>query len=109
MSKKSRRKKQKQSPSRRFPWLWPAIGGALLLIIGGAMLLGRSSTDVVEVDPNFSPEVSGAPRLVIDQTTIDEGDLKINTMVRTSFRLQNVGDQPLQILGEPAVELVEGC
>ena len=111
MSKKSRRKKQKHSPSRRFPWLWVAIGGALLLIIGGAMLmlLGRPSTDVVEVDSNFSPEVSGAPRLAIDQTLIDEGDVKVNTMIQTSFRLQNVGDQPLRILGEPAVELVEGC
>jgi hypothetical protein len=25
------------------------------------------------------------------------------------FRLKNVGDRPLHIIGEPAVKLVEGC
>jgi len=29
--------------------------------------------------------------------------------VQTTFRLSHVGDQPLQILGVPEVELVAGC
>jgi hypothetical protein len=40
---------------------------------------------------------------------VDEGYRKFNTSVRTTFRLSNVGDQPLQILGQPQVQLVEGC
>jgi hypothetical protein len=102
MAKKSRRKQQQ---TRRTPWLWGILGGALLLIIGGVWLAWPNNN----IDPSFEPEVTGAPRLVVDQTTIDEGDVKVNTQIRTAYRLQNVGDQPLKILGEPAVELVEGC
>jgi hypothetical protein len=40
---------------------------------------------------------------------VDEGYVRFNVPVRTTFRLSNVGDQPLQILGQPQVELVEGC
>jgi hypothetical protein len=46
---------------------------------------------------------------VVDQTTIDEGDVKLGQTIRSAFRLQNAGDQPLQILGEPQVEVIEGC
>ena len=104
------RKKQKtikgaQSAAQRPWWLWVVLGGALLLVIGGVWLAWPSNN----VDPNFEPEVTGAPRLVVDQITIDEGDVQVNTQIRTAYRLQNVGDQPLKILGEPAVELVEGC
>jgi hypothetical protein len=103
MAKKSRRKQQRQA--RRTPWSWAVLGGALLLIIGGVWLAWPGNT----TDPNFESQVTGAPRLVVDQTTIDEGDVKVNTQIRTAYRLQNVGDQPLKILGEPAVELIEGC
>jgi hypothetical protein len=40
---------------------------------------------------------------------VDEGYLKLGTSIQTTFRLSNVGTQPLQILGEPQVQLVEGC
>jgi hypothetical protein len=116
MAKKSRRRRQKpSSTSHRSPWLWAAIGGALLLIIGGVWLAwpvnqaDPNNVSPAGVDPNFAPEVTGAPRLAVEQITIDEGNVKVNTPIRTAFRLQNVGDQPLKILGEPAVELVEGC
>ena len=113
MAKKRRRKQQKQAGG--IPWLWAVLGGALILIVGGVWLiwpLNQTESNTVSlaaVDHNFEPEVTGAPRLVVDQTTIDEGDVKVNTQIRTAYRLQNVGDQPLKILGEPAVELVEGC
>ena len=114
------RKKQKtikgtQSAAQRPWWLWTVLGGALLLIIAGVWLtwpvnqIESNTVSPAAVDPNFEPEVTGAPRLVVDQTTIDEGEVKVNTQIRTAYRLQNVGDQPLKILGEPAVELVEGC
>jgi hypothetical protein len=109
MSKKSRyyKKRKKSPPPRRFSWMWlAAVGGALLLIAGG---LGIAWTSSGAASPAVTPEVTGAPRLAVDQTVIDEGYVRLNSTVRTAFRLRNVGDQPLRILGEPQVELVEGC
>jgi hypothetical protein len=49
------------------------------------------------------------PRLAVDRTTIDDGNVKFNTPLQAVFILNNTGNQPLQILGEPQVELIEGC
>jgi hypothetical protein len=63
-----------------------------------------------QFDPNFVPEITGAPRLeVLPQDVIDYGDIKLNTTINTEYTVRNVGDEPLTILGEPRVELVEGC
>ncbi len=104
MSQNTYRKK-KQVASRRPPWLWLAVGSALLLLVAGLAFVWSSD----QTDPNFVPEVTGSPRLSVESEVIDEGDVKLNKTIRTTFRLKNVGDQPLKILGEPAVELVEGC
>lgn len=108
MSKKirSKRKRKQSPPSRQFPWLWLAAGAALLLVAGGlAVIWVSSSTDLAGV----APEIAGAPKLVVDQTIVDEGYLKYNTPVQSAFRLSNAGDQPLKILGEPQVVLAAGC
>ena len=107
MSKKKSRYKRKQAPPpRRIPWMWIAVGSALLLVAGGLAFVWSSGQ---QTDPNFTPEVTGSPRLSVEQDRIDEGDIKLNKTIRTAFRLKNVGDQPLYIKGEPVVELVEGC
>ncbi len=106
MSKNSRHKKKQSPPPRRIPWLWLAVGSALLLVAAGLIFVWNSGQTA---DPNFTPEITGSPRLSVEQTEIDEGDIKLNKTIRTAFRLKNVGDQPLQIKGEPVVELVEGC
>jgi hypothetical protein len=105
MSKKSRRKKKRQP--RQTPWLWLALGGALVLIVGAflALRLQPGSED----EAPGAPQAGGAPRLVVDQTTIDEGYIKYDVPIRTTFRLSNVGDQPLEIQGTPQVSLVQGC
>ncbi|MFQ5577790.1 MAG: hypothetical protein ACE5G8_12480 [Anaerolineae bacterium] len=105
MSKKVKRT-IKKAPARRVPWLWALIAGGALVIAGGLAVLWPS-TNAAPAD--FNPEATGAPRLAVDQAEIDEGYIKLNNTIRTDFRLKNVGDQPLQILGEPQVELVEGC
>ena len=106
MNKKNRTsysQSQAQSPQRN--WWWVLVGLALLLVAAGALLLWRP----FQAEPDFVPEVSGAPRLAVDQTTLDAGDVKFETPVQAAFRLRNVGDKPLQLLGEPQVELIEGC
>jgi len=111
MSKKTKRdgdQEQQAWYSARWPWL--IVGGAALGLVAGMALSSRTTTapPAAPVEPQVS-EVSGAPRLAVDQTEIDEGYVIIGSPVRTTFRLSNVGDQPLKLLGEPEVELELGC
>ena len=110
MSKKSQRKKKRkkgQPPPRRFPWLWLALGGVAVLVVGALALQPWSGDD--DESPPVTPQVFGSPRLQVDRTTVDEGYVKYDVPVRSTFRLRNVGDQPLNILETPQVELVRGC
>jgi hypothetical protein len=108
MSNKSRRnkkKKRRQPSSRQSPWLWLAGGGALLFVVSALLLArpwsgGGSSSTLDE---------EGSPRLVVDQTIIDEGYIKYDVPISTAFRLSNAGDGPLKILETPQVRLVDGC
>lgn len=102
MTKKIVRHKQQTSVGR-FTWIW-AAAGVLLLLVSGIVLWNR-----LDREPATPPQVTGAPRLAVEQSTIDEGDVKLGKSIRSAFRLQNVGDQPLQILREPEVEVMEGC
>ncbi len=81
------------------------VGGVLLLIIG---LINRSGGNS-SADPNFKPEVSGAPRVAVAQDTVDHGNVKLGNTIETDFQVRNIGDKDLVILGEPRVEVVEGC
>ena len=101
MSKKSGRKDVSPAPRQR-PWLWIAAGAAVVLIAGGVVVLSAQTSPT-------APVVGGAPRLAVDRTTVDEGYQKFGTPVHETFRLSNTGNQPLQILGTPQVELVQGC
>ena len=40
---------------------------------------------------------------------IDFGKVPLDIPVKATFKLSNVGDQPLQILGQPIVEVKQGC
>ena len=102
MSKKSR-SRSNQSSQRRLPWLWLGVAGALLLIVGGLLVWTSFSRR-----PAVPPQQVGAPKLAVDQQIVDEGYVQYDVPVRTTFRLSNVGDQPLEIVEAP-VQLVEGC
>jgi len=108
MSKKTaRRKKKEQSRGslRQGFWILAVVGGALLVIVAGYILAQRwSGAGTQEADQD-----AGAPRLMVNQTEIDEGYSKYDVPVRTAFRLSNVGDGPLQIIETPQVRLVDGC
>jgi len=46
----------------------------------------------------------------VDRQQIDFGKVPLDKPVKATFMLSNVGDQPLQILGEqPVVEVKQGC
>jgi hypothetical protein len=104
MRKKSKRG-YRPTRQRQLPWQWLAIGGALVLILGGLGIAWMSPN----ARPAETPVVNGSPRLVVDRTLVDEGHVKLDSPIRSQFSLSNVGDQLLQVLEEPQVELVEGC
>jgi len=94
-------------PPRRNTLPLYLAGGALLLIIIGIVLLtnlGRRSSG------SSSPvQVAGQPILLLDREQIDFGKVPLDIPVKAAFRLSNAGDQPLQILNEPVVEVKQGC
>ena len=101
MSKKKKKTvKVNRSASQRPWWLWAVAAAAVVLVVGGLAVLLTS---------NSSEPENGTPKVVVDQPIVDEGYQKLNDTVRTSFKIRNEGNASLQILGEPQVELVEGC
>jgi hypothetical protein len=88
---------------RRPRWLIPAalVGLAALIIGVGLLVLTRSQP--------FTPEVTGRPSGVVSQQHFDYGEVKLGSWIETAFTVKNVGDQPLHILQQPYIEVVEGC
>lgn len=81
-------------------------GGALLVIIIGVMLaiVGRGSSGT-----SSPAQVTGQPKLAVDQQKIDFGKVPLDIPVKATFQLSNIGDEPLQILNQPVVEVKQGC
>jgi hypothetical protein len=107
--KKHRSKKRSQSNNM---WIVAGIAGGVVLIIAALALVSRQNDAPGQktFDPNFVPEVTGAPRVeVLPQDVVDYGDVKLGTTINTVFNVRNVGDEQLVVLGEPQVELVQGC
>mgnify|MGYP001194506030 CR=1 FL=1 len=99
-------KKSKLSPepSKRPVWLIPmVVVGAIAAVLALVALVTGSR------EAPFTPQVTGAPRAELDRTSIDHGDVSFNKVVESVYRIRNVGDEPLQILGEPRVQVIEGC
>lgn len=51
----------------------------------------------------------GTPRLVVDRTMIDLGDLPYDRFVEANFTLTNAGDGVLAIAERPKVGATKGC
>lgn len=111
---KTRRKKSRTSLKQNL-WLPVVVVGALLLVGAAVVLFGQRNKNETpssgsnRFDSNFEPEVTGVPRVEVPEDFVDYGDVELGTTVTATFDVRNIGDQPLVILGEPQVELVEGC
>lgn len=101
-TKAQRAARRKQERERKSLILMIAGGGLLLAVAVFAFILNRP-------EPKAAIEVSGAPRLKVDQEKVDLGDVRLGKTVNVSFQLTNVGDQELKITDTPYVEVVEGC
>jgi len=103
MSKK--RTQRTASPPRKRPsWLLPGIVILALAAIAAivAVLAGNNQSPYV-------PEITGAPRAEVAETTIDHGPQPFGQQVESLFRVRNVGDQPLMVASNPQIETIEGC
>ncbi len=95
------------SPPKRNSLPIYLTGGALLVIILGVVLLsnlGRGASGA-----GSSAQVTGQPKLALDREQINFGKVPLDKAVQATFKLSNVGDQPLQILNQPVVEVKQGC
>ena len=112
MTRSKNQRRSRRKSNNNLQWIVGGlIGGAVLIIAAFALGVFQSDEKSSQqpFDPNFESEVSGAPRVEVNQEIVDYGDVKLGTTVNTVFNVRNIGDEPLQILGEPRVELVEGC
>lgn len=76
---------------------------AVLVALGTWFFLVKSSPQVVAAD------YRGGPRLAVDRDLVDFGNVRFEKFVTASFRLRNVGDQPLRLAVDRRVEAIEGC
>jgi hypothetical protein len=102
----ARNTESRRSPTIKRPaWLVPAVIVGVILALAAVILALVTRQQLAP----FTAEVAGAPRAALDTARIDHGTLAYSTLVESVFRLRNVGDQLLLILGRPEVELIEGC
>lgn len=116
MASKSRKKssQSRRQANNTLTWLITAAAGIVVIVVAALIVFARdedgNGPGESEFDPNFEPQVTGAPRVeVVQDDVLDYGNVKLGTTVTTEYNVRNVGDRQLVVLGEPRVELVEGC
>lgn len=101
MTRPHKRRPKKTSPS--FLLMAAIVGGGLLLFLAALSVLGGSGGRKAAI------EVTGQPRLKVDQEVVDLGEIQLGQTVEVAFVLTNVGDQPLRVTDPPYAEVVDGC
>ncbi len=101
----SQNKLKRSHKQRNRSNLWPVI----LLVAGGLLVIGAFIALRKPAPTLAAIEVKGSPSLQVDQEKVDLGDVKLGKTVEVTFKLTNVGDQPLRFSKAPYVEVAEGC
>lgn len=83
-------------------WLAISIGVATFFVMAIYLLILRQG-------PPYEPEITGRPAVQVSETRFEYGDVHYNTPITTSFQVKNIGDQTLFILGDPQIQVLEGC
>ena len=90
----------------------PRLTRAILMIVPLALLMVLAASACEEASPPASSpaqgSVAGARISVVDSDTVDFGQVPLDTMVRHTFNIQNVGSETLT-LRNVSVKVVEGC
>lgn len=110
-SHKNKRRNQKQAAKATSNGWRPSRAAIVIVsamaLLGAAFIFAPSIEN--DVPEDFVPEVTGAPRVSLSQDFVDFGDVQLNQTVEAVFHVTNVGDEVLNILDEPVVEVKEGC
>jgi hypothetical protein len=103
MVNESMQKTRLVPPRERKPMLLNVAAVALVLVALGVLAACSSGAG------GGGGSAAGGPNLAVDPEKIDFGQVKVDNVVKADFKLRNTGSQPLQIIGEPAVRVVQGC
>ncbi len=88
---------------KSFP-IWLIVAGIGLVLVAIWALVSSGGPDKAKI------EVTGAPKLKVEQEVYDYGDVKLGGVpIRTVVKVTNVGDQPLRFKEAPYIEVLEGC
>jgi hypothetical protein len=101
-STKYRRSSRRHASQPKSTILVVLLAGVAMLVL--ALLAWRNAAA-----PKAEIQVTGEPRLVVDQEMIDFGDVQFEVPVQASFQITNVGDQPLRFTKQPAIQVAAGC
>jgi hypothetical protein len=80
-----------------------------VLIVMAGLLAACESVGQAPSANSAPTKVTGQPRLSVDRTQVDFGKVPMDKMVKATFIVTNIGDKPLQIMGEPTVKVAKGC
>ena len=108
MSKHYGKKPAPQQPKSSPPWAPLAVVGAVALILIGIAVLAaprQATTGGASGDPT----TANGPRVAVDREKLDFGKVAMDTPVTAAFKVKNIGSEPLLILSQPQVRVVEGC
>ena len=115
----------KKTDKARRRWLRQLGGGAAVVAAVGVVILavfgmtrGGGSADSAQQHPEVTPIAEekntetaprqGGPAMAFDVTSVDFGDVALNTPVSYAFEFSNKGDATLQI-EDVQIKTLEGC
>ena len=87
---------------------WLGLAGLLLVAVGLFLVRGAlvgSGSGIISAQI----QVTGKPKLAVDQDKIDFGRVPLNKPVKATFRLTDTGDKPLTLTGTPEISVLKGC